>query len=146
MFSSWLTVSVSRFLSERVAYLLNSDQRYLGKKLDINKILEISSNQVAGTDCFGNIKANMHAFYLKSLGFEPGEKVLVILNGVSMICIIVVGGFAVDRGVLAINFGSSGYNDPFVEFFLRVHYMSEQTVVVCFSYPVGGAEFEISAC
>lgn len=133
------------FFPERVAYLLNGDKRYLGKKLDVNKIPEIPSNQVAWTDGFGNIKTTMRASHLKSLGFEPGEKVRITLNGVSMIGIIAVGGFAVDRGVLAINLGSSGYDDPFVELFLRVHYMSEQTAAVRFGYPVGGAEFEIDA-
>lgn len=133
------------FFPERVAYLLNGDKRYLGEKLDVNKIPEIPFNQVAWTDGFGNIKTTMRASHLKSLGFEPGEKVRVTLNGVSMIGIIAVGGFAVDRGVLAINLGSSGYDDPFVELFLRVHHMSEQTAAVRFGYPVGGAEFEIDA-
>ena len=69
----------------------------------------------------------------------------MILNGVSMVGIVATGGFSVDRGVLAVNVGSSGYEDPFVEFFLRVHQMSEKTAAVRFDYPVGGTEFEIKA-
>jgi hypothetical protein len=44
---------------------------------------------------------------------------------------------------LAINAGSSGYDDPFVELFLRVHHMSEKTAAVRFDFPEGGMAFEI---
>jgi len=65
------------------------------------------------------------------------------LNDVSMVGVVAIGGFAVDRGVLAINLGSSGYDDPFVELFLRVHHMSEKPAAVRFGFPAGGTEFEI---
>jgi hypothetical protein len=54
-------------------------------------------------------------------------------------------GFTVDRGVLAVNAGSSGFDDPFIEFFLRVHHMTEKTAAVRFDYPIGGTTFEIKA-
>ena len=69
----------------------------------------------------------------------------VILNGVSMLGVIATGGFSVDRGVLAVNIGSSGYDNHFVEFFLRVHHMAEKTASVRFDYPAGGTKFEIKA-
>jgi hypothetical protein len=45
--------------------------------------------------------------------------------------------------VLAINAGSSGYDDPFIELFLRVHHMSEKTAAVRFDYPAGGTPLEM---
>lgn len=131
------------FFPERVAKIMNGDLSVLTEKLDINSIPEIKPNRVAWTDGFGNIKTTTRASHLKSMGLEPGEKVQVILNGVAMVGVVAIGGFAVDRGVLAINLGSSGYDDPFVELFLRVHHMSEKPAAVRFGFPAGGTEFEI---
>ena len=131
------------FFPERIAKIINGDYSVLGEKIDINNIPEIANNLVAWTDGFGNIKTTMRQSDLEKLGFTPGEKVQVLLNGVTMLGVVAVGGFAVDRGVLAINIGSSGYDDPFVELFLRVHQMSEKTAAVRFDYPVGGTQFEL---
>lgn len=131
------------FFPERVAKIMNGDHSILTETLDIASIPEVAPNQVAWTDGFGNIKTTTRASHLKAMGLKPGESVQVILNGVSMVGIVAIGGFAVDRGVLAINLGSSGYDDPFVELFLRVHHMSEQTAAVRFDYPAGGTPFEI---
>jgi hypothetical protein len=131
------------FFPERVAHLVNGDRSILGAELDISKIPEIPHNLVAWTDGFGNIKTTMRLSDLN--GFEMGQKVQVILNGVSMLGVIAKGGFAVDRGVLAVNAGSSGFDDPFIELFLRVHHMTEKTAAVRFDYPLGGTPFEIKA-
>lgn len=131
------------FFPERVAKIMNGDLSILTEELDINSIPDVEPNRVAWTDGFGNIKTTTRASHLKKMGLEPGQKVKVVLNGVGMVGIVAIGGFAVDRGVLAINLGSSGYDDPFVELFLRVHHMSEKTAAVRFGYPVGGTEFSI---
>ncbi len=133
------------FFPERVARLINGDRSQLGEELDIAEIPEIPHNLVAWTDGFGNIKTTMRKSDLEKAGLTMGQKVQVILNGVSMLGVVATGGFAVDRGVLAVNAGSSGYDDPFVELFLRVHHMSEKTAAVRFDYPEGGTEFEIKA-
>lgn len=131
------------FFPERVAKIVNTDHSILTDKLDVKLIPDIPNNLVAWTDGFGNIKTTMRKSDLVALGFEAGQSIQVILNGVSMVGIVATGGFSVDRGVLAVNAGSSGYDDPFVEFFLRVHQMSEKTAAVRFDYPVGGTEFEL---
>ena len=131
------------FFPERVAKIMNGDLSVLGEKLDINSIPDVEPNQVAWVDGFGNIKTTTRASHLKKMGLKPGQKVQVILNGVSMVGIVAIGGFSVDRGVLAINLGSSGYDDPFVELFLRVHHISERPAAVRFNYPTGGTEFSI---
>ncbi len=131
------------FFPERVAKVVNKDYSVLTKKLEPEKIPTVESNLVAWTDGFGNIKTSMRLSDLKKQGFKPGEKVQVILNGVSMLGVIAIGGFAVDRGVLAVNVGSSGYDDPFIELFLRVHHISEKTAAVRFGYPEGGTQFKI---
>lgn len=131
------------FFPLAVAKIINGDYSDLGNDLPIEEIPEIPNNAVAWTDGFGNIKTTMRMSHIKELGLNPGDKVQVILNGVSMVGIVSIGGFQVDRGVLAINAGSSGYEDPFIEFFLRVHHMSEQTAAVRFGFPEGATEFQI---
>lgn len=131
------------FFPERVARLVNGDRSILAEELSVDEIPEIPNNLVAWTDGFGNIKTTMRESDLQNLGIQSGESVQVVLNGVSMVGIVAVGGFSVDRGVLAINLGSSGYENPFVEFFLRVHHMSEKPAAVRFDFPAGGTPFEI---
>ena len=131
------------FFPERVCRLLDGDKSVLGKELDVNDIPEIPHNMVAWTDGFGNIKTTMRKSDFKKMGLKVGQKVQLILNGVSMLGVVAEGGFTVDRGVLAINAGSSGYDDPFIEFFLRVHHIREKTAAPRFDYPEGGTEFEI---
>lgn len=131
------------FFPNSVAKIVNGDYSELTTDLPVDEIPDIPNNMIAWTDGFGNMKTSMRMSDIKDLGLQPGDKVQVILNGVSMVGIVSIGGFQVDRGVLAINAGSSGYDDPFIEFFLRVHQMSEQTAAVRFGYPTGGTEFEI---
>lgn len=131
------------FFPERVAKIVNGDYSILGKKLNVKDIPEIPNNLVAWTDGFGNIKTTMRETDLKARGFKSGETVIIRLNGVTMVGVIAVGGFSVDRGVLAVNIGSSGFENSFVELFLRVHHISEKTAAVRFDYPVSGTEFEI---
>jgi hypothetical protein len=131
------------FFPERVAQIINGDYSVLTRQLDVKEIPEVPHNLVAWTDGFGNIKTTMRKSDLKAQGLEVGAKVQVILNGVSMLGVIADGGFTVSRGVLAVNAGSSGYDDPFIELFLRVHQMKEKTAAVRFDYPEGGTPMEI---
>lgn len=131
------------FFPERVARLINGDHSVLTDKLDISTIPEIPNNRICWTDGFGNVKTTMRKSDLTKMKLKPGQKVQVICNGVSMLGVIAEGGFSVDRGVLAVNAGSSGYDNPFIELFLRVHHMREKTAAVRFDYPEGGTEFEI---
>lgn len=131
------------FFPYSVAKIVNGDYSELGEKLDINDIPDIPNNLVSWTDGFGNIKTTMRKSDLERMGLSPGQSVLVVLNGVGMVGVVSIGGFQVDRGVLAINAGSSGYDDPFIELFLRVHHMSEKPAAVRFDFPPGGTEFEI---
>lgn len=131
------------FFPERVAEIVNGNRSILTEELDISSIPDIPNNLVSWTDGFGNIKTTMRLSDLNNMGFKIGQKVQVILNGVSMLGVIALGGFSVDRGVLAVNAGSSGYDNPFVELFLRVHHMREKTAAVRFDYPEGGTPFEL---
>lgn len=131
------------FFPASVAKIVNGDYSELGKELNVDDIPDIANNLVAWTDGFGNVKTTMRLSDLESMGLQPGDQVQVIMNNVSMLGVVSIGGFQVDRGVLAINAGSSGYDDPFVELFLRVHHMSEKTAAVRFGYPEGGTSFEM---
>ena len=131
------------FFPNVVAQIVNKDYSALSTELNVDDIPEIPSNIVTWTDGFGNVKTSMRQSDLEKMGLQPGDKVQVIMNGVSMLGVLSIGGFQVDRGVLAINAGSSGYDNPFIELFLRVHKMAEKTAAVRFGYPTGGTEFEI---
>lgn len=130
------------FFPKAVAKIINGDYSQLGKKLDIKEIPDIKPNLVAWTDGFGNIKTTTRLSDLQKMNLKPGDNVQVVLNNVSMLGVVSIGGFQVDRGVLAINAGSSGFDDPFIELFLRVHKMSEKTAAVRFDFPPGGTELE----
>lgn len=131
------------FFPQRVAAVVNGDRSVLGEELDPATIDRVPSDLVAWTDGFGNIKTSMRRSHLSAAGYATGDRVLVTLNGVTLAGVVAVGGFTVERGVLAVSAGSSGYADPFVELFLRVHHMSEKTAAVRFDFPDGGTPFEI---
>ncbi|MDJ0954182.1 MAG: hypothetical protein QNJ81_10930 [Acidimicrobiia bacterium] len=126
-----------------VAAIVDGDYSVLTDRLDPNSIEEVPSHLVAWTDGFGNIKTTVRKSHLDSADLAVGDRVLVTLNGVTLAGVISDGGFTVPRGVLAVNAGSSGYDDPFVELFLRVHHMSEKTAAVRFDHPEGGTPLEI---
>lgn len=126
-----------------VAAIVDGDYSVLTDTLDPGGIEEVPSHLVAWTDGFGNIKTTVRKSHLSDAGLTAGDRVLVTLNGVTLAGVISDGGFTVPRGVLAVNAGSSGYDDPFVELFLRVHHMSEKTAAVRFDHPEGGTPFEI---
>jgi len=131
------------YFPKYVAAIVDGDYSVLTDELDPANIEEVPSQLVAWTDGFGNIKTTLRKSHLDSEGLGVGDRVLVTLNGVTLAGVISDGGFTVPRGVLAINAGSSGYGDPFVELFLRVHHMSEKTAAVRFDHPEGGTPFEI---
>ena len=131
------------FFTQRVAAIVDGDRSVLGKELDPATIEVVPPNLVAWTDGFGNIKTSMRRSNLHSAGYRTGDRVLVTLNGVTLAGVVAAGGFTVERGVLAVSAGSSGYDDPFIELFLRVHHMSEKTAAVRFDFPDGGTPFEI---
>ena len=103
------------FFPTAVAKIVNGDYSDLGADLPVEEIPDIPNNMVAWTDGFGNMKTSMRMSDIAKLGLKPGNKVQVILNGVSMVGVVSIGGLQVDRGVLALNAG----------------------------YPTGGTEFEI---
>ena len=131
------------FFPTYVAAIVDGDYSVLADTLDPASIDDVPSHLVAWTDGFGNIKTTLRKSHLDASGLGVGDRVLVTLNGVILAGVVSDGGFTVPRGVLAVNAGSSGYDDPFVELFLRVHHMSEKTAAVRFDHPEGGTAFEI---
>lgn len=131
------------YFPKYVSAIVDGDYSVLTEVLDPAAIEDVPSHLVAWTDGFGNIKTTVRKSHLDAQGLETGQRVLVTLNGVTLAGVISDGGFTVPRGVLAVNAGSSGYDDPFVELFLRVHHMSEKTAAVRFDHPEGGTPFEI---
>lgn len=131
------------FFPTYVSAIIDGDYSALTDVLDPADIEDVPSHRVAWTDGFGNIKTTVRKSHLATAGLHTGDRVLVTLNGVTLAGVISDGGFTVPRGVLAVNAGSSGFGDPFVELFLRVHHMSEKTAAVRFDRPAGGTPLEI---
>lgn len=131
------------FFPGYVAAVVDGDYSVLSGELEPGEIEDVPSHRVAWTDGFGNIKTTVRKSDLVAAGLHTGDRVLVTLNGVTLAGVISDGGFTVPRGVLAVNAGSSGYDDPFVELFLRVHHMSEKTAAVRFDHPSGGTALQI---
>lgn len=131
------------FFPEHVAAVVDEDYSSLTDDLDPAEIASVPSNLVAWTDGFGNIKTTMRRSHLVTEGLTAGSRVLVTLNGVTLAAVVSDGGFAVERGVLALSVGSSGGEDPFIELFLRVHHLSEKPAARRFDFPAGGTPFEI---
>lgn len=131
------------FFPKYVAAIVDRDHSVLTDELDPGNIEDVPPGRVAWTDGFGNVKTTVRRSHLGAAGLHTGDRVLVTLNGVTLPGVISDGGFTVPRGVLAVNAGSSGYDDPFVELFLRVHHMSEKTAAVRFDRPAGGTPLDI---
>ncbi len=131
------------FFPEHVSAIVNGDYSGLTEHLDPAGIPVVPPNLVAWTDGFGNIKTTMRRSNLVEEGLVAGDRVLVTLNGVTLAAVVSDGGFAVERGVLALSAGSSGGEDPFIELFLRVHHLSEKPAARRFDHPEGGTPFEV---
>ena len=131
------------YFPKYVSAIIDGDYSVLADELEPATIEDVPSHLVAWTDGFGNIKTTLRRSHLEAAGLGTGQRVLVTLNGVTLAGVISDGGFTVPRGVLAVNAGSSGFEDPFVELFLRVHHMSEKTAAVRFDHPEGGTPLEI---
>ncbi|NMB56752.1 SAM-dependent chlorinase/fluorinase [Candidatus Beckwithbacteria bacterium] len=96
--------------------IVKGENDILGIDLNPEEIPAIPTNRIAWVDGYGNIKTTMRK---SQITYEQGSKVQVIIDGVIRTALVSGGSFSVSEGELALSFGSSGYEDPFVEVFLR---------------------------
>lgn len=104
-----------------IARLLAGDDGILGDSLPAGAVPDVPESQVAYVDGFGNIKTTLTA----GSRFEPGLRLEVSIDGVSLPATVSGAGFALPEGELALSVGSSGWPAPdgselrFRELFLR---------------------------
>ncbi len=104
------------FYPQGAAAVAKEDMSIYGHTIDISHIPDEPKNMIAWVDGYGNIKTTIRK---SQVNYKQGSKVQVIIDGVVRTALVSGGSFSVAEGELAFSFGSSGYNDPFVELFLR---------------------------
>lgn len=84
--------------------------------VDPMSILDTPEQKIAWIDGYGNIKTTIRR---SQIHHKPGTKVKVIIDGVIRTALVAGGNFSVAEGELSFSPGSSGFEDPFMELFLR---------------------------
>jgi len=104
------------FYPQAAAAVAQKEKNIFGHDMEIDQIPGEPSNMIAWVDGYGNIKTTIRK---SQVNYALGDKIQVIIDGVVRTALISGGSFSVSEGELAFSFGSSGYEDPFVELFLR---------------------------
>lgn len=118
-----------------VAQVMQGDLSVLGEKLPLRFIPDAPKNVIAWIDGYGNIKTSIRR---SSVNYKPGAHLRVEINGVIWTARMVDGSFSVNHGELAFAPGSSGYEDPFMEIFLRRHIVRDVSAADVFNHPICG--------
>lgn len=101
---------------QKVAEMIQNKKEFIGEKGDISSIPEVPPNKIASIDGYGNIKTTNR---LSQTSFKPGQHLLIKLNGRRHRATFSDGVFNIMEGETAYAPGSSGYNDRFMEIFVR---------------------------
>ncbi len=118
-----------------VGKIYKGDYSFKDKKLDVNKISEPPRDVILAIDGYGNIKT---AYHKKDLKFKDGQTVKVRINNEVHTAYFSPGTFAVNDGELAFAEGSSGFDNKFMELFLRGGSAEKR-----FGGPVPGNKIEV---
>ncbi len=104
------------FYPEAVVGIMQKDAAFTGARLDPATLPDAPANRIAWIDGYGNLKTSTRS---STVTFEPGQPVLIELNGMKRTAFFTDGTFSVREGELAFAPGSSGGEDKFMEIFLR---------------------------
>lgn len=124
-----------------ISEIMNGNHESLAEDLSTALIPDVPTNRIAWIDGYGNIKTTIRKSEVK---FAPGSKVHIEINGVIWTGIVADGSFSVSHGELAFSPGSSGFEDPFMEIFLRRHIVKDVSASDVFNHPVNGSEIKIT--
>jgi hypothetical protein len=124
-----------------VGEVMRGDTHSLKETLPLSLIPDVPKHRIAWIDGYGNIKTTIRRSEVK---IEAGKKVRIAINGVIWTGIVADGSFSVSHGELAFSPGSSGYDDPFMEIFLRRHILRDVSASDVFNHPVNGSEISIT--
>ncbi len=102
---------------QAVSQMIAKNDIFKGEDGDISSIRDIPENRIASIDGYGNIKTTVRLSQMAT--YKPGEKLLVYLNGERRQVTFSDGVFNIHEGETAFAPGSSGYDDRFLEIFVR---------------------------
>lgn len=103
------------FYPKALAKLL-TNEAVLSEEIDTKLIIDPPVSKIAWIDGYGNIKTTIRR---SDVDYQAGDKLHVMINKVRRTALIAGGNFSVSDGELSFSPGSSGYDDPFMELFLR---------------------------
>jgi S-adenosylmethionine hydrolase len=121
--------------------ILHGDYKSLTENLPLSLIPDVPTNRIAWIDGYGNIKTTIRR---SQVTLQAGEQVKIEINGVIWTGYMSEGTFGVHHGQLAFSPGSSGYEDPFMEIFLRRHIVRDVSARDVFNFPKCGDEIKIT--
>lgn len=124
-----------------VEEIMHGNRASLGENLPLQSIPDVPSHRIAWIDGYGNIKTTIRR---SAVSIQPGQKVKIEINGVIWTGHMSEGTFGVNHGELAFSAGSSGYDDPFMEIFLRRHIVRDVSAQDVFNHPKCGDEIRIT--
>jgi S-adenosylmethionine hydrolase len=101
---------------QAVAQMLKGDKSFIGEAEDVNTIPEAPESLIGSIDGYGNIKTTIRE---SKVNFKPGDKLVISVYGKRHVATYTDGTFNIVEGELAFAPGSSGYEDRFMEIFLR---------------------------
>lgn len=106
------------FYPEAVVSILQGKTDHVGEAFDIDFIPDLPERRIAWIDGYGNMKTTVRYSTVKDC--EPGQPLVIMLNGMKRTAYFTDGTFSVREGELAFAPGSSGgSDDPYMELFLR---------------------------
>ncbi len=106
------------FFPQAVVKIIEGDREVIGRRVEIENIPELPRNKVVHIDGYGNLKTTIRFNQIKGK-YSLGQKIKVQVNNVVLTAIFTDGSFSVQDGELAFAPGSSGFDNPFMEVFLR---------------------------
>lgn len=124
-----------------VGEIMHGDYSSLTDNLQLSLIPDVPKNRIAWIDGYGNIKTTIRR---SEVTLAPGSRVRIEVNGVIWTGIMAEGSFGVRHGELAFAAGSSGYDDPFMEIFLRRHIVRDVSAYDVFNRPKCGDAISIT--
>ncbi len=124
-----------------VSEVLHGNLDSLTENLPLSLIPDVPKSKIAWVDGYGNIKTTIRR---SEVNFQPGQQLKIEINGVIWTGYMADGTFGVHHGQLAFAAGSSGYDDPFMEIFLRRHIVRDVSAYDVFNHPKCGDTIAIT--
>lgn len=99
-----------------VAQMIKGNRSFIGKAEKTNIIPDAPTNLIASIDGYGNMKTSIRE---SEVNFKPGQSLTIDINKKRHLATYTNGSFNIHEGELCFAPGSSGYENRFMEIFLR---------------------------